>query len=256
MSDQSLFVSYWLGYRNNGISVPQIPDHVNVINLFLLNLWPDTALNTDSITSDGMTWEEILAGAQTARGRGQKVLASIISTANPDISWNTIADPAAFAAQVSGLIDEWGLDGIDIDPEIGSGAPPNATFIEVVKELGRHFGPESGTGRMMSYASYELPLDKTLLQQTHHLFDYVSLMGYFWPYREMIAQFNDYAEIVGSNKLLFGVSPSGGAVTPLPEAVRLAKWQPTVGRKGGMMEFNINGDKNFAYAHSIHEYMT
>jgi hypothetical protein len=153
------------------------------------------------------------------------------------------------------VVDQWGLDGIDIDPEIGGGDAPNETFIQVVKELSAYFGPSSGTGKMMTYVSYQLFNDQTLLQQSHTYFDYVSLMGYFWDFEQMTSQFQQYAAIVGNGNLLFGVSPGGGAVTPLDEVTQLAQWQPSGGSKGGMMEFNINGDTNFSYASTINQNM-
>jgi hypothetical protein len=256
MADSQRFVSYWLGYANNNVTLPDIPEYVNVVNLFLVNLYPDTALNTNYITSDGMSWDQILQGAKTLQQRGTKVLASIMSTPNPPISWNTIADPAAFASQVKSLVvDQWGLDGIDIDPEIGDSEAPNDTFIQVVKELSAYFGPASGTGKMMTYVSYQLGNDQTLLQDSKAYFDYVALMGYFWDYDTMISQFEQYAAIVGNEMVLFGVSPGGGAVTPIDEVKQLAQWQPSGGSKGGMMLFNINGDTNFSYASTINQNM-
>jgi hypothetical protein len=76
------------------------------------------------------------------------------------------------------------------------------------------------------------------------------MMGYFWPLTEMIDQFKQYAAIVGSQNLLFGV---GGDPfqTPLSESEALAAWEPATGNKGGMMEFNINDDPNYQTANAI-----
>jgi hypothetical protein len=75
-------------------------------------------------------------------------------------------------------------------------------------------------------------------------------MGYFWPYDTMIAEFNQYAAVVGSQNLMFGI---GGDpwLTPLSETKKLAAWQPRGGTKGGMMEFNINDDTNYQAADAI-----
>ncbi len=259
MVQQPLFVTYWLGFANNGLRLEAIPAGIDVVHLFLLNLWPQTALDHGYIAGDGISWDEILAGARTLQDRGTKVVATLMSTAEPPCAWNLLEDPEGFAAQVHELVvNRWGLDGIDIDPEMtrnGVGAPPNERFIQVIGELERYFGPTSGTGKLMSYVSYELDLDRTLLERKHTAFDYVSLMGYFWPMTEMIAQFKDYAAIVGPEKLLYGVSAASPA-TPIGDVAALARWQPPGARKRGMMEFNINQDVDFKYASTIHDVLT
>jgi hypothetical protein len=120
----------------------------------------------------------------------------------------------------------------------------------VVKALSKYFGPASGTGLILSYVGYQLGGDQTVLKPCASLFDYVMMMGYFWDEPTMIDQFNQYAAIVGSQNLMFGV---GGDPfqTPEPESVALAKWEPATGQKGGMMEFNINDDPNYQTANAI-----
>lgn len=249
-----LFVTYWLGYANNGLALSSLPQGIDIVNLFLINLYPDPALQYNYITSDGMSWSDIMTGSRTLQQRGVKVVASIMSTPNPPISWNTIADPESFAEQVYDLVvNQWQLDGIDIDPEIGGGEAPNSTFIAVVKALSKYFGPQSGTGKIMSYVSYQLYNDNVLLTDTNGMFDYVMLMGYFWDYNTMLSQFKQYAAIVGNQNVLFGVQPGNSSQsTPLDEAVELARWQPATGnQKGGMMLYNINIDTNFAYTTAV-----
>lgn len=246
-----LFVTYWLGYANQKMIIEELPNGIDVINLFLINLDPQKTLQHLYLTSNGMTWASILAGVRIQQNRGVKVLASIISSPNPQISWNTIADPAAFAADVYDLVvNTWKLDGIDIDPDMG-GDIPNETFIEVVWELSKYFGPRSKTGKTMSYVTYQYYADEQLLKQCNALFDYVALMGYFWDMETMINQFELYAGLVSSKKLLFGVKPGQHQATSLAEAVQLTKWQPDRGLKGGMMLFNINIDKDFHYTNGL-----
>ncbi len=248
--------AYWVGYANNGIRLEALPEYIDVVHLFTLNIWPIRGLNNDLLTSGGMSWEEIIVGAHALQKRGTRVLASIVSTPYPRISWNTIPDPVEFAERVaSQVIDEWGLDGIDIDPEIGDGETPNETFVSVVEALSRYFGPQSGSGRMMTFVSREMETDWRFLQRTHTLFDYIGLMGYFWPMTEMKNQFEQYAAIVGAKNLLFGFSTANPS-TPLHEVIQLARWQPQREWKGGMMEFNINADTGFTYAGAIHESLT
>jgi Glycosyl hydrolases family 18 len=245
------FVVYWLGYHENPPAIQSLPVGINVVNLFLLNLASSpggTTLDYNYITSKGTTWDEILSQSHAAQANGVKVCVSIIPP-NNSLIWNTIPDPDTFAENVYNLVQEWGLDGIDIDPEQGEVAP-DQNFVTVVQALSKYFGPTSDTGLIMSFASYQLFYDQTVLQPCASLFDYVMLMGYFWSLSDMIDQFNQYAAIVGDQNLMFGIGGDPWQ-TPLPETQQLAVWEPNNATKGGMMEFNINDDTNYQAAEAI-----
>jgi hypothetical protein len=260
MASTERFVAYWTGYANHGITLPDTPEFIQYVDLFLINLDPQTALNTTYITSDGMSWDEILEGAHALQARGQKVLASLIST--PTYYWNSITDPTEFAKQAVDLVvDQWGLDGIDIDPEMSKDEvpfPPNQNFIDVIQPLRTELGDE----KLLTFVTYMLDFDGPLLQQTAGLFDYVALMGYFWKTQEMKDQFNAYAPAyVAPDKLLLGVSPADPQ-TPLDEVAALAPWEPSGGQKGGMMLFatpydiqEYSGYPQWAYCKTINEHM-
>jgi hypothetical protein len=102
----------------------------------------------------------------------------------------------------------------------------------------------------MSFATYQFDNDKPVLRPCASLFDYVMLMGYFWSYDTMVAEFNQYAAVVGSQNLMFGIGGDPWQ-TPLTETQELAKWEPKSGNKGGMMEFNINDDTGYQAANAI-----
>jgi len=76
-------------------------------------------------------------------------------------------------------------------------------------------------------------------------------MGYFWDYNTMLQQFEQYASIVGSKNLMFGIGGDPWGQTGYAETIKLANWQPISGTKGGMMEFNINDDPGYQYANGI-----
>src|SRR5687767_4954746 len=251
ITSQEKFVVYWLGYHENPPTIQSLPKGIDVVNLFLLNLASSpggTTLDYTYITSQGTTWNEILQQSHAAQNAGMKVCVSIIPP-NSSLIWNTIPDPETFAQNVYNLVKQWGLDGIDIDPEQG-GMVDNDTFVAVVKALSKYFGAASNTGLIMSFVSYELYNDKPVLQACASLFNYVMLMGYFWSFDTMVQEFNQYAAIVGSENLMFGVGGDPWQ-TPLPETQQLAAWEPAKGAKGGMMEFNINDDANYQAANAI-----
>jgi hypothetical protein len=248
------FVVYWLGYHSNPPAIQSLPKGIDVVNLFLLNLATSpngTTLDYNYITSNGTTWDTILTQSKAAQANGVKVCVSIIPP-NNSLIWNTIPDPDTFALNVYNLVKGWGLDGIDIDPEQGPGGstPPNQNFVTVVKALSKYFGPTSNTGLIMSYVGYVLSSDETVLKPCASLFNYVMMMGYWWGVNDYTAQFNQYAAIVGSQNLMFGIGGDPWQ-TPLSVTQTLAAWEPASGNKGGMMEFNINDDTNYQAANAI-----
>lgn len=250
------FVVYWLGYSPSPPAIQSLPQGIDVVNLFVLNLTSGsggTTLDTDFITSHGTTWTDILSQAQAARAKGVKVCVSIIPPRD-GLTWNTIPDPQTFAQNVYNLVTEWNLDGIDIDPEQGGMVPPDQNFITVLQALSQHFGPQSATGLRMSYVTFNYAFDQSLLQATAQLFDVVMLMGYTWTFSQMTTEFGMYSSVVSSQNLMFGIGGSPWS-TSYDETIDLAQWQPAAPAppKAGMMEFNINDDANYQFALGILE---
>ena len=124
------FVVYWNGFEPNPPRIQDLPPRIDVVNLFLLGFAASdngTTLKHDYITTGGYSWDEILKQVRLAKQANSKlrVCASIIPPKG-GLLWNTIPDPAKFAANVYSLIQEWGLDGIDLDTEQGRGVAPDA----------------------------------------------------------------------------------------------------------------------------------
>jgi hypothetical protein len=118
-------------------------------------------------------------------------------------------------------VNEWGSTGSTSTRNRGSGTiAPNEGFVAVVKALSKYFGPASDKGLIMSFASYQLSNDKTVLQPCASLLNYVILMGYFWSFDTMTSQFNQYAAMVGSQNLMFGI----GAIHGKPPYRRPWHW--------------------------------
>lgn len=247
------FVVYWLGYKENPPAIDSLPTGIDVVNLFLLNLTGSsggTTISHSYITSQGTSWETILTQSHAAQANnGVKVCASLMPP-NADLIWNKIPDPDTFAKNVYDLIQQWGLNGINIDPEQGQGVVGNEVFVSVVQALSQYFGPASGTGLIMSFASYIEESDELVLQNCASLFDHVMLMGYFWDYNTMISNFDQYSQLISSQNLMFGIGGDPWQ-TPLSETKDLVVWEPDNGTKGGMMEFNINDDSNYQAADAI-----
>ncbi|MFD2743139.1 MULTISPECIES: EndoS/ChiA family endoglycosidase [Sphingobacterium] len=157
--DRSLpqYMAWWGGFNTIHMPLDSVPDGVNIVNLFLLELdpRPEVALDTSHITMQDFTWADILAGAKRLQARGIKVVATIMDSTpyldrsdpnslpvqygfpgkviNEAFALGAITEPEIFAATVKRrVIDEWGLDGIDFDleEEIGAFGVYNATISE------------------------------------------------------------------------------------------------------------------------------
>ena len=99
-------IVYWLGYLQNPPAIQSLPQGIDIVNLFLLNLTSSTngtTLDYKYITSNGTTWEDILSQAHAAKANGTKVCVSIIPP-NSELIWNTIPDPEVFAENVYNLV--------------------------------------------------------------------------------------------------------------------------------------------------------
>ena len=236
------FTCYWLGYLpGDTFCLQDIPDYVEYVNLFLINIDQQNYVNHTYITSQNFTWDEIMEGCRFLQGRGQKVIASLLS--EPQFNFNQIADPADFATNVAKIVvGEWGLDGINIDPEMPDS--PNSNFIDFVAGLRTALGSD----KILSYVSYVLGSDAGMLSANMDKLDWVSLMGYFWQTSTYEGVWNNYRQYVPADQLLIGVKPG---MTDLSEVKTLCTWQKAQGG-GGMMLFRINSDPNLSYSAAIH----
>jgi len=261
MDTTNRFVAYWLGYANGKQHSAQkhplrdTPEYIDYVNLFLIHLNPQTTLNHDFIVTGGISWEQMMEDARFLQARGQKVLASIMST--DSYFWNSIDNPREFAQKAVDLVvGQWGLDGIDIDPEMGNNTiKPKESFIEVVGALREALDSE----KLLTFVSFKLGFDTAVLQRNVSLLDYVSLMGYFWGTETYKEEFQKYSKIVPKDKLLIGVNPYYDQETPLEEVKELCRWQSGQGG-GGMMLFCTpcdievySGHPEWAYRQTIRD---
>jgi chitinase len=115
-----LFVGYWHNFENGSgfIKLRDISRDYDVVNISFgesdvdgatIRLIPDTRTSAAEIQAD------------TAQLRSEgKIVALSIGGANSQVQLNTAAQRQAFIDSVSGLIRQYGLNGIDIDLEGGS----------------------------------------------------------------------------------------------------------------------------------------
>lgn len=251
------FEAYWLGYVESkisggtGMDLKDIPSYIDIVKLAFSNLWPHNQVSSCFVRQHKHGWDYIKSGAEFLHLRGQRVMMSIIGTPDPCVSWNSIEDPQAFAFNAKQfIIDDLGLDGIDIDNE-GSHTP-NESFFNVLQALRDALGPKGQSNALLTCVSYIPGRDLPWLKKYGHLLDHVSLMAYWTPYDQMIALFKQYAAVLGPENVLIGVgnkAANKGQNTPIEEVAKLAAYL----EKGGIMEWALSADDALAYAEAIHQ---
>lgn len=236
------FMAYWQGYQEGGAPLESTPPGVTIVALAFAVTTPSAS--GDSITLNFLESEhseaEIRAGAKALQGRGVKVVMSI--NGNPNWpghagGWANL-DAPAFAANVKSIVvDDWGLDGVDLDNE-ATDVTPGADFVAVVKALRTALG----AGALLTLPVYMGSARDAYLGEVADQVDFVSTMAYWNDFDGQTAMFQDYASLVGARKVAIGVSDaSGGQSTPFGIVEQLAAWNPTGGKKAGMMLWSLNG---------------
>lgn len=236
------FMGYWLGYAQGGAPLEATPASVSIVALAFAVTSPGP--DGDTIALEFLTSqhsaEEIRAGAKALQARGVKVLMAINGKPNwagHAGGWDNL-DPEAFAANVKAIVvDQWGLDGVDLDNEAGN-VIPGESFVQVVKALRRALGPEA----LVTLPVYMGPQRDAYLSQVKDDISFVSTMGYWSSFDIQIMRFNRYAALVGPEKVAIGVADHAnpGQNTRFPIVARLAAWNPEPASKAGMMLWNLN----------------
>jgi hypothetical protein len=236
------FMGYWLGYVQRGAPLQATPASVGIVALAfaVTSRGPDG----DTITLDFLTSQhsadEIRDGVKALQARGVKVVMSINGKPNwigHAGGWDNL-DPTAFAANVKAIVvDQWGLDGVDLDNE-DSSVIPGENFVQVVKALRHALGPDA----LLTLPVFIARRDRYLSQVRDDI-SFVSTMGYWSDFDIQITRFNKYAALVGPEKVAIGVAD---AATPARDntrfaiVARLAGWNPENAHKAGMMLWNLN----------------
>jgi hypothetical protein len=266
-----IFTNYWIGQPpttgpDASPTLNEMPAYVNVVPLAFVTIDSSFELNFDFLCSQNSA-AAIQAWIKDIQGNGTKVTFSINSSSIADIT-----DADAFALNVQQNMEEWGVDGVDIDFE-----PPSNSqnVLNVVNALRATLGDDALlTAPIYSpWTSYP-----DFLREFAAPLDYLTTMDYtpYVGYDNTIALFEQYAQAIGTssepayNKLAIGVScmgPStGGNFTPLDDVKKLAAWEPEGGTKQGMMLYTFSYDvetrqgsgtgyPDGTFTETIHEYL-
>ncbi len=236
------FMAYWLGYQEGGPSLEETPASVGVVALaFAVNASGDQG---DTITLDFLTSKhsaaEIQAGAKALQARGVKVLMSINGKphwAGHPGGWGNL-DPKTYAANVKSIVvDDWGLDGVDLDNEDRDYAPDD-NFVQVIAALRAALGPDA----LLTLPVYLGVGRDAYLAEAKDDISFVATMAYWNDVPQQQAMFEAYAGLVGPEKVAIGVADAANANqnTAFSDLAPLASWNPAGASKAGIMLWNLN----------------
>ncbi|TWR27185.1 hypothetical protein FPZ42_09155 [Mucilaginibacter achroorhodeus] len=228
-------------------------DKANVVVIFEGTLWElaDTVHYNSGWMQNAYykNKRQILQDIQTLRSRGVKVLmnvddASSWSTATPFTTYNgTAYNYTQFASFVNDCVNTVGLDGISLDVE--HNATDNTNYRNLIKELGKYFGPLStnSTTKMYLGAFYDGGAPGPIFRETalSQYLNFVMDMGYF---EDNTSRFNYWANTLGNAKLMLGMSYDDNSQS---SAVAQAQWHPSPD-KAGIMVFAANKNKTYSDA--------
>ena len=243
------FLAYWLGYETEGNTLEQTPPNVGTVALAFALTAKGSTLSMHFLESGGTSVEDIQKSARFLQARGQKVVMSI----NGDKKyfkhgWKGL-DPEIFASNVKKIvIDEWGLDGIDLDnedPMYSPCAKPDGNFVQVIKALRKEVGPD----KTISLPVFmDMPRDAYLTYVKDDI-DYVFTMAYWNPYDGQISLLKTYQGIVGNEKAGIGVAEAApeGQNTDFEIVPKLSRYKP----KAGMMLWSLNSCKAGKWSKAI-----
>lgn len=142
-----LLIGYWHDFDNGSVDVPlaKVSSNFDVIIVAFGGTTTDTstvsfAVDTVHIESQA----QFIADIQTLHSQNKKVLLSI-GGANGNVALNTTQDVTNFVQSVSGIMQQFGFDGIDIDIEnnsfvLASGdndftSPKTPTIVNMINAL-------------------------------------------------------------------------------------------------------------------------
>lgn len=237
-----VFNAYWLGYQEpRGQTLYQTPDFIDYVTLFLAGPTTESKVTT-SYLCKVYGEEQIRQWVKDVRARGTKVLLSFMD--NESAPWSSV-DMDTFAASAKETLEAWELDGFDIDAESEMPAEHFVpSFIALAEALHGVLD-----GKTLTYTCYEGcspgSADYEILSKVKDLVSWVQLMKYWEGAGGYIRLFEEYAGVVGDEKVAFGAKCGceGSEESTLLETVeKLAGWDPKGSSKAGMMMFGTNRD--------------
>jgi hypothetical protein len=261
LTKRPLMVEYWGGccYDRSTVGpLDAIPDSVDVVNIFTLGIGKTTA-GTWEFEHRGVSgqndWNDVLVQAHNLQKRGIRVVGTSFAG---NLIKLTGADAAAMAKVVKDSLDNWKLDGVDLDLEYSNGVH-TANIDSAVVALAKYVGPDSKTGRILSVVDYN-NYNIAQIKRSKQYIDYVMTMSYWNTAKDVLTWVKSYGDAIGAQKnVLIGVGQgcaiNAGQQTPAGQETKIADTLRVAAPGTGMMEFvfgcNYHNGKDISYTTNI-----
>jgi len=250
-----MFMGYWLGYEPTGNKLSEVPANVPVVALAFVLTAPGHTLTMDSLTK-AHSEQEIREGVRTLKARGQKVVMSINGRddwAGHEFGWQNL-DPPLFAANVRKIvIDDWGIDGIDLDNEADytPDAKADGNFIQVIQELRKALGPDALiTLPVFMGQERDLYLNYVMKEVSS-----VYTMAYWNRLDGQKSLLEEYRSLVGKEKAGIGVAMKGAANPGQETDFSIVPDLAQIPDKAGMMLWHLNSPDAQTWCDSITKHL-
>lgn len=246
-----LTICYWAGYLKSDITLDKIPNGIDVVILAFAN--PINSICNPRFLCSKYTETQIQNWISSVKKRGIKVLLSLID--RPEEHWNTV-DIKTFIDTAFQLMQDWNLDGFDIDGESEMSSPDCIKYFSLlVSSLREKIG-----NKIITYTCYEgtSSPDGPILSNIHQQIDWIQTMDYFDSFEDIQNLFQDYSNIIPPEKIVIGVK-AGSDFTHLDIVEKVCSWNKY---KKGVMLWTINRDcpfytnkMDFTWIHTIFNYL-
>ncbi|OAA57331.1 chitinase [Cordyceps fumosorosea ARSEF 2679] len=244
--DHQLMAGYFRSWRDtasgsgNKVSMLDLPDCLDIAFVFPEGDEPDsfwTALNSTY--------------APALRKRGTKVVRSLGIAQLINTQWpNTPAGWQGLADALMKNVDEYGLDGLDIDVEQSLSSDQLKQATGVFNALSKKLGPKSGTDKILIFDTNG-DGSQPLWRNVYPTVSYVLIQSYGRSVSGLQRTYDSFKAYVSSKQYLIGFSfyeengaNWGDTTTPMTSsrAWQYAKWQPSGATKGGIFSYAIDRD--------------
>jgi hypothetical protein len=201
------------------------------------------------------SYRAIRRDMQALQARGVKVLINVDDRS----SWNTTTPFTTYNGQAqtytqhAAFLDNCvttvlGADGIVLDVEHLGSTAANANYINLIKEFGKYYGPNSSrpTTSIYTAAIYDGAQAGFAIGQSTSVASYMNFVmdqGYF---EDNSTRFYRWANYIGAEKTMVGLVKD---YNNQANGVSAAQFQPTNGSKAGIMVYAANVDS--AYSNTI-----
>ncbi|ATY63573.1 chitinase [Cordyceps militaris] len=244
--DHQIMAGYFRSWRDtasgtgNKVSMLDLPDCLDIAFVF-----PEGDETASFWTALKDTYVPAL------HGRGIKVVRSVGIAQLINTAWdNTPAGWQGLADALMKTVDDYGLDGLDIDVEQSLNANQLKQATGVFNALAKKLGPKSGTGKLLIF---DTNMDGTqpLWRNVYPTISYVLIQSYGRSISGLQTTYNSFKSYISSKQYLIGFSfyeengaNWGDTTTPMTSsrAWQYAKWQPSGATKGGIFSYAIDRD--------------